>query len=84
MTPTEVLNELQKMPLAERQRILDELKASPNNLGIREKNFVNALKRKGLITETPLGLPDDKIRRNFKRIKVIGEPISETIIKERG
>ncbi len=83
MTPTEVLNELQKMPLTERQRILDELKDKQNNLETREKNFVNALKRKGLITETPLGLPDDKVRLNFKRIEVKGEPISETIIKER-
>ncbi|MGI8668757.1 MAG: hypothetical protein ACR2J3_02800 [Aridibacter sp.] len=84
MTPTEVLNELQKMPQVERQRILDKLKEKQNNLGTREKNFVNALKRKGLITEMPLGLPDDKFRQNFKRIDVKGEPISETIIKERG
>ncbi|MDQ3633804.1 MAG: hypothetical protein M3405_04750 [Acidobacteriota bacterium] len=84
MTPTEVLSELQKMPPVERQKILDELKENQKNLGIREKNFVNALKRKGLITEIPLGLPDDKFRQNFKRIDVKGEPISETIIKERG
>ncbi len=83
MTPTEVLNELQKMPPAQRQKILDELKEKQNNLGTREKKFVNALKRKGLITEIPLGLPDDKFRQNFKRIDVKGEPISETIIKER-
>ncbi len=83
MTPTEVLNELQKMPPAQRQKILDKLKENQKNIGIREKNFVNALKRKGLITEIPLGLPDDKFRQNFKRIDVKGEPISETIIKER-
>ncbi len=84
MTPTEVLNELQKMPPAQRQKILDKLKENQKNIGIREKNFVNALKRKGLITEMPFGLPDDKFRQNFKRIKVKGEPISETIIRERG
>ncbi len=83
MTPTEVLNELQKMPPAQRQKILDELNEKQNNLRTREKNFVDALKRKGLITEIPLGLPDDKFRQNFKRIEVKGEPISETIIKER-
>lgn len=84
MTPNEVLNELQKMPPLERQKILDELQENQNNLGTREKNFVNALKRKGIIIEIPLGLPDDEFRQNFKRIKVKGEPISETIIKERG
>ena len=89
MTPTEVLSEIQKMPLAEKRRILDELTEDINrneraNFNDKEINFVNGLKRKGLITETPLGLPDDEFRRNFKRIEVTGEPLSETIIKERG
>jgi hypothetical protein len=89
MTPTEVLTEIQKMPLADRQRILEELsepkiQAEPADAGAKEKNFVNGLKRKGLITETPLGLPDDEFRRRFERIEIRGEPISETIIKERG
>ncbi len=89
MTPTEVLTEIQKMPLADRRRICDELtdrinQAEQVDISAKEKKFVNSLKRKGLVTETPLGLPDDEFRRNFKRIKIKGEPLSETIIKERG
>lgn len=89
MTPTEVLSEIQKMPPADRQRIWNELtdrinQAEQADISAKEKNFVNGLKRKGLVTETPLGLPDDEFRRRFERIEVKGEPISETIIEERG
>jgi hypothetical protein len=84
MTPMEVLTEIQKMPLADRRRICEELTDRINQAEQAEKDFVNSLKRKGLITETPLGLPDDEFRRNFKRIKIKGKPLSETIIKERG
>lgn len=88
MTSTEVLSKIRKMPLVEKRRILDELSKEINqneraDLKDKEINFVNGLKRKGLITEMPLGLPDDEFRRNFKRIEVKGEPLSETIIKER-
>ncbi len=46
--------------------------------------FLNGLRQKGLVTEIPLRLPHDEFRQNFKRIVVNGEPLSETIIKERG
>ena len=89
MTPTEVLSEIYKMPLVEKQKILAELsedlsQAEQKNLQAKEAAFVNGLKRKGLVTEVPLRLPDDEFRRSFKRINVKGEPLSETIIKERG
>ena len=89
MTSIEVLSELQKMPLMEKRKVLFELneqldQAEQTDLNAKEKKFVNGLRQKGLITEIPLRLPDDEIRRNFKRIEVKGEPLSETIIKERG
>ncbi|MDQ3129858.1 MAG: hypothetical protein M3Q99_03730 [Acidobacteriota bacterium] len=89
MTPTEVLTEIQKMPLADRRQIWDELtdrinQAEQADTSAKEKKFMNGLKRKGLVTETPLRLPDNEFRRNFKRIEVKGEPLSETIIEERG
>ena len=88
MTPTEVLDEIRKMPLVEKRRILIELSGQlnqnhPINLDAKEEKFVSGLKEKGLIAETPLRLPDDEVRQNFKRIEVKGEPLSETIIKER-
>ena len=89
MTTTEVLSEIQKMPLAEKRRVFLELneqlgQAEQTDLNAEEKKFVDGLRQKGLVTEIPLRLPDDEFRRNFKRIEVKGEPLSETIIKERG
>ena len=89
MTSTEVLSEIQKMPLMEKRRVFLELneqldQAEQTALNAKEKKFVNGLRQKGLVTEIPLRLPDDEFRRNFKRIEVKGEPLSETIIKERG
>ena len=89
MTPTEVLSEIQKMPLVEKRKVFLELteqldQAEQTDLNAKEKKFVNGLRQKGLVTEMPLRLPDDEVRRSFKRIEVKGEPLSETIIKERG
>ena len=89
MTPTEILSEIQKMPPSQKRQILFELteeleQSEQTELEAKEKNFVNGLRQKGLITEMPLRLPDDELRRNFKRIEIKGEPLSETIIKERG
>ncbi len=89
MTTTEVLSEIQKMPLGEKSQVFQELNeqlnlARQSDLDFQEKKFVNGLRQKGLVTEIPLRLPDDELRRNFKRIEIKGEPLSETIIKERG
>lgn len=89
MTPTEVLEEIQKMPPAQKRQVFLELteeleQSEQTDFEAKEKKFVSGLRRKGLITEMPLRLPDDEFRRRFKRIEVKGEPLSETIIKERG
>ncbi len=89
MTPTEVLSEIQKMPPAEKRKVFLELSGQLEQTGqaelnAKEKRFVHGLQQKGLVIEIPLRLPDDELRRNFKRIEVKGEPLSETIIKERG
>ena len=89
MTPTEVLNEIQKLPLAEKQKLFLELnkqlnQTENNDLKTKEIKFVEGLKQKGLVTEMPLCLADDEFRRSFTRIEVKGESLSETLIKERG
>jgi hypothetical protein len=88
MTPAEVMNEIKKMPLAEKRRVLAELTeelgpVDQTDLDSKEETFVHRLRQKGLITEVPLRLPDDELRRNYKRIEVKGEPLSETIVQER-
>ena len=89
MTPTEILSEIQKMPPTQKRQVLLELteefeQSKQTDLQAKEKRFVNGLRQKGIITEIPLRLPDDEFRRSFKRIEVKGEPLSETIIRERG
>ncbi len=89
MTPTEILSEIQKMPLVEKRKVFlaltEQLKQTRQaDLTAQEKKFVNGLRQKGLVTEIPLRLPDDEFRQNFKRIEVKGGSLSETIIKERG
>jgi hypothetical protein len=53
------------------------------DLDSREEVFIDRLRQKGLIAEMPLRLPDNELRRNYKRIEVKGEPLSETIVRER-
>lgn len=89
MTPAEVLQEIQKMPLPEQRQIFVKLAECLNqfeqtDLDPNEEKFILGLKRKGIISEIPSRLPDNESRRHFKRIEVKGEPLSETIIKERG
>lgn len=89
MTTTEVMREIEKMSLAEKHQLIRELIEQLEQVGqtaaaVKEERFISGLKQKGLLTEMPLRLPDDEIRRRFERIEVKGEPLSETIIKERG
>ena len=88
MTATELLNQIEKLPLTEKRRVLarleEQLNQDKSDLDSREKEFVQNLLRKGIISEMPLRLPDDEFRQNFKRIEIKGEPLSETIIRERG
>ncbi len=88
MTPTEVLEEIRKMPPSERREVLRELSenlAEPemNGYSEKEKSFIESMKRKGLISHIPPRLPEPEWRRAFKPITVTGEPLSETIIRER-
>ena len=89
MTTTEVISEIQKLPLIEQRIVFLELneqlnQVEQNEVKAKEKMLVERLRQKGLITEIPLRLPDDEVRRNFKPIEAQGEPLSETIIRERG
>lgn len=88
MTPTEVLEEIRKMPPTEKDEVLRELSgklAEPDlsRYSEKEQQFLKSMMKKGLITHIPLRLPETEWRRNFKPITVTGEPMSETIIRER-
>jgi DNA-binding CsgD family transcriptional regulator len=54
-----------------------------NDLDEREKLFIAGLREKGLLIDLPKQTLGDEILGDFKRIKIKGEPLSETIIRER-
>jgi hypothetical protein len=87
MTPAEVLSEIRKLPLNAQRQVLAELTEELNRTEqaeAQEAKFVHSLLQKGIISEIPQRLPDDEFRRNFQPVTIKGEPLSETIIKERG
>lgn len=88
MTQAEVLNEIDKMTLSEKRALLERLSreiADQNNnqLDQSEEAFAEHLRDKGLLGTLPLQRPDGDVHRNFKRISVKGQPLSDTIIEER-
>ncbi len=92
MTPTEVLNEIQKLPLSDARQVADELAnylrekeaALPDEEAERlEDEFERYLLSKGVTSNIATrGEPDAEFD-TFELIKVEGEPLSETIIRER-
>jgi hypothetical protein len=93
MIPAEILGEIQKMPLDEVRKLAEHLrdylraqeKAAPatKETDAREDEFERHLLAKGLITQIPARDETDQEFDTFEPIKVEGEPLSETIIRER-
>ena len=93
MTPTEVLNEIQKLPLNEARQVANRLNGylrekeqtelSGEELERREDEFEQYLLSKGIASHIATRDESDKEFDDFEMIEVEGEPLSETIIRER-
>lgn len=92
MTPTEVLSEIQKLPLSEAQQIASQLNnylleqkqaaLTDEEIERREDEFEQHLLAKGIISNIPTR--DEKDEDDlFEPIEFEGEPLSEMIIRER-
>jgi hypothetical protein len=85
MSLQEVLNEIYRMPLTEQKRIVKTLslkiKEESKNANISKNDVCQHLFDKGLITHIPKGMSDSD--DDFVPLKIDGEPLSETIIRER-
>lgn len=87
MTPTEILNEISKLPVPERRNIFERLDdhlhrenaVSPEEL--REREFERTLLAEGVIRAIPPGWNDDDY---FEPVEINGKPLSETIVEDRG
>jgi len=86
MSAQELLTEIQKLPPAEQQRLLEALKRDvkmkSEQRPITEDEVEQILLAKGIISEIPPRVPDDE-EETFEPIEVPGKPLSETIIEER-
>lgn len=87
MTPSEIINEIYKLPLPEQAQIKKNLlensdtKSEKRKPQITEEDFLQYLLAKGAITHIPEGMTDDE--DDFEPIEIEGEPLSEIIIRER-
>ncbi len=82
MTTTEILNEIYKLPLHEQTDIKKSLLEKTETANeISKPDLWQKLFEEGLITHVPSGVSDED--DDFEPIKIEGEPISETIIRER-
>lgn len=92
MTPTEVLTEIQKLPLSDVQTVADQVSdylrqhrdvSGSDDLEIREDEFERYLLATGLASHIATRDETDEEFDSFEMIHVEGEPLSETIIRER-
>lgn len=87
MTTTEILYEIYRLPINQRKEIKeklskdlkDDVQQTPQ---ISEKEFLEQLLAEGFISHIPEGITDEE--DDFEPIEIEGEPISETIIRDRG
>lgn len=92
MTPTEVLSEIQKLPLSDVRRIAHQLTnylREQESIVIDEEaehgedEFERYLLAKGVVSHIATRDETDEEFDAFEMIEVEGEPLSETIIRER-
>ncbi len=81
MTPQEIINEIQKLPPIERKEILDSLSEELTEAEAEDLRLQKALFDAGLLRE--IKSPRHRKMGDFKPIEIKGEPLSETIIRER-
>lgn len=82
MTPQEILKEINNLPPTEQKEVFDSLRE--NSIGMAESEDLRVQKslfEAGLLRE--IKPPRQNRIGDFPAIKVEGEPVSETIIRER-
>ena len=93
MTPTEVLSEIQKLPLNDVRQVADKVSdylreqeqtaLTAEEIEAREDEFERYLLAKGVASHIATRDETDEEFDAFEMIEVEGEPLSETIIRER-
>ena len=86
MTPQEIIREIHKLPYPEQERIAETVLKNRNEINpskpqMTEAEFAEYLLAEGVIRKIPEGITDEE--DDFQPIEIEGEPLSETIIRER-
>ncbi len=82
MTPQEIINEIYKLPPPEQKELFDSLTKKSDDLTESEDfQIQKTLFEAGLLRE--IKPPRQRRIGDFPAIKIEGEPLSETIIRER-
>ena len=84
MSATEILNEIYRLPLSERKKVKQTLleesdTGNQNAPKVTQNDFDRMLFDDGLLVNFPIEADDE----DFEPIEIEGEPISETIIRDR-
>jgi hypothetical protein len=80
-----ILSSIEALSPDQMRRLLRELQSRMTGTGqppLSEAEFKRQLLESGLMTSLPTP-PDPAARRAFQPVKIEGEPLSETIIRER-
>lgn len=83
MTPAEILNEIDKLPIADQKALREKLLSdseSNESQQITQDEFDRVLFEEGFLTNLPAETDEDD---DFEPVQFTGKPISETIIEER-
>jgi len=88
VTVEQIVNEVQTLSAADLRKVRNAvdsiLETKETKPPITEEEFAQYLYEKGIIGKPPPPLTDFSRYENYKPVRVEGEPVSETIIKERG
>jgi len=82
MTPQEIINEIQKLPLEQKKEVINSI-SEDFQPTITEDEFEQMLFAKGIISNIPNLDEYTDEDEDFEPIDVEGEPLSEMIIRER-
>ena len=87
MTPQEIINEIQKLPPTDWQKIKESVDNGKTydepKTPMTEDDFARMLYAKGIIGNIPDPSEYTDEDDDFEPIEVLGEPLSEMIIRER-
>ena len=85
MTTTEILNEIDKLPISQQKELKEKLLKDSESNGqaqpqVTQDEFDRALFNEGFLANLPIETNDED---DFEPVEFTGKPISETIIEER-